>query len=99
MRNETLAVDRNVLEAPAGEPVALRQEREKRKMSREEFAAAAGISVPWLRDVEDGTRPGVEARERIRKVLETCPMCASFGIKSHKLPVPPDEELYSPPKS
>ncbi len=81
-----------------GEPaVKLRYERERRRMTREEFARAVGISPTWLRDIEAGEPPGAGTKERIRAALERCPIHAEFGVEcNHKLPVPNDEDLYAP---
>jgi transcriptional regulator with XRE-family HTH domain len=75
----------------------LRDEREKRRMSRKELGLKAGMSAEWIRDIETkGENPGPDARERLRKALEQCPVHADFKIPcNHKLPVPPDEELYA----
>lgn len=85
-----------VLAEPAGN-IVLRDEREKRRMSREELADLAGVSAAWIRDIETkGERPGAEAMERLRQALEQCPIHRAFGVKcDHKLPVPSDDELYS----
>jgi DNA-binding transcriptional regulator YiaG len=87
--------DRYKVVPPSQGDIVLREERERRRMSREELAEKSKISVIWLRRIESGQeKPGPEARERIRAALEYCPVCAGLGVKSHKLPVPDDEELY-----
>lgn len=79
----------------AGNPV-LREEREKRRMSRKELSELAGVSEAWIRDIETkGEVPGKDARDRIRAALEQCPVHRAMGIAcAHKLPVPPDATLY-----
>lgn len=88
--------ERSVLPFEVGDTL-LREEREKRDLSREQLAAGVAISVPWLRDIEAGRAwPGPDARKRIRAFLEQCPIHARFKIAcAHKLPVPPDEKLYA----
>lgn len=88
---------RHVVLAAAPGDTVLRDEREKRRMSREELAEAAKISVPWLRQLEMGKElPGPDARVRLRAALEICPIHRDFKIAcNHKLPVPPDDQLYS----
>ncbi len=78
-------------------PVVLLEERKKRRMTREELAALAGIKPNYLRHIENGTPPGQDTKDAIRVALERCPVHAAFGIDcKHKLPVPGDEVLYSP---
>lgn len=75
--------------------IVLREEREKRLMSREALAVRAGLSVIWLRKIEAGEEsPGPEARDRIRAALARCLVHESMGVECPPLPVPPDEELY-----
>lgn len=77
--------------------MVLRDEREKRRMSRDELAEMAGIKPTWLRHIEDGKKPSEQVKLALRRALEQCPVHRSFGVQcDHKLPVPPDEELYSP---
>lgn len=75
----------------------LREEREKRRMSRKELGEIAELSETWIRDIEiEGKNPGVDARERIRRALEQCPIHRDFKIDcAHRLPVPADDKLYS----
>lgn len=78
-------------------PVELRNEREKRRISREELAEMAGISVHWLRHIEGGQKPSDDVKKALRRALEQCPIHRAFGVKcDHKLPVPSDDVLYSP---
>lgn len=99
MQDATLNADGDrVVRRTAGGPVVLRDEREKRGESREELAEMAGISPSWLRAIEEkGEKPSQEVKDALRAALERCPVHERFGIKcGHKLPVPTDEELYSP---
>ena len=75
----------------------LRDEREKRGLSREQLAGMSGISPSWLRAIEEKEeKPSREVKDALRAALERCPIHEAFGIKcTHKLPVPPDDELYS----
>lgn len=84
-----------VLEQP--EVILLRYEREKRRQGREEFAKRVGISAAWLRDIEEyGEKPSVDVKANIRRALETCVIHEEYGVPcGHKLPVPPDEQLYA----
>jgi transcriptional regulator with XRE-family HTH domain len=86
----------DVLAEPPGNTV-LRDEREKRGLSRKQLAEMAEISEAWIRDIETkGENPGKDLRERIRRALEKCPVHMAFGVEcDHKLPVPADEELYA----
>jgi transcriptional regulator with XRE-family HTH domain len=78
-------------------PVVLQLERKKRRMTRSELAKLAGIKPNYLRHVENGTPPGQETKDAIRKALERCPVHKALGVKcDHKLPVPDDDVLYSP---
>lgn len=65
-------------------------------MSRPELAKLSGLKTNWIRHIENGSKPSKEAKAAIRRALEQCPVHLDFGVKcSHKLPVPPDEYLYS----
>ncbi len=98
MASDVFAGGRDMLVEPTGEPVLLRDEREKRRMSREELAELSGLKLNWIRHIENGSKPGPKTRAAIRKALKICPIHRAFGIQcSHVLPVPPDEELYAPP--
>ena len=80
------------------EPVLLKDVRELRRMTREEMAVLIGVRPNYYRHIENGTNPSQEVKNSIRAVLAECPVHKALGAKcSHKLPVPPDEELYSPP--
>lgn len=57
----------------------------------------AGITVHWLRHIENGQKPSQDVKDAIRSALKICPIHSAFGVKcTHELPVPPDEELYEP---
>jgi DNA-binding XRE family transcriptional regulator len=87
-----------VLREPVAEPVLLRNEREIRRITREEMAAQIGVKPNYYRHIENGAMPSQEVKDAIRAVLAECPVHKAMGVKcSHKLPVPPDEELYEPP--
>jgi transcriptional regulator with XRE-family HTH domain len=98
MGNAALARETFMIRQPTVEtPVILRLEREKRRMTREEFAELAGLKLNWLRHIENGAKPSAEKRAAIRKVLERCPVHKALGVNcNHKLPVPDDDVLYSP---
>lgn len=106
MRNNALSArGLRVLDRPSGEPVLLRDEREKRRQGRKEFAervqALGGqLTVRWLIDIEEhGKRPGKETAAAIRLALAECPIHRDFGVAcTHALPVPPDDALYAPSK-
>lgn len=95
-KNTDIPGKRGMLRGLSGCKV-LRDEREKRGLSRAELADLAAVSEAWIRDIETkGERPGADAAARIRAALEECPIHRKFGVKcDHKLPVPPDNKLYS----
>ncbi len=83
-------------DADVAEPVLLKDEREKRRITREEMAARVKVKKNYYRHIEMGTKPSKEVREAIRAVLAECPVHRALGIRCKELPVPPDEELYAP---
>lgn len=66
-------------------------------MSREELHTMSGVSVSWIRQLEEGKeRPSAEVAKKLRAALEQCPVHRELGIKcDHKLPVPSDDDLYT----
>jgi transcriptional regulator with XRE-family HTH domain len=76
--------------------MGLRAERERRGLSRREFADGVGCSETWLREIEEeGHVPGAELRARVRVYLAECPIHRRFNVPCvDALPVPADEELY-----
>jgi DNA-binding XRE family transcriptional regulator len=86
-------------EPNVAEPVLLKDVRESRRYTREEMADGIGVKPNYYRHIENGSIPSQQVKDAIRAMLETCPVHRDAGVKcNHKLPVPPDEELYSPPK-
>lgn len=96
----TVALDRRTPVLPAAdvtEPVNLKTEREKRRMTREELADLAGVKLNWIRHIENGSPPSAATKDAIRRALERCPVHKALGVAcNHKLPVPSDDYLYSP---
>jgi DNA-binding XRE family transcriptional regulator len=80
-------------------PVVLKSEREKRRYTREEVAERVGVKLNYYRHIENGAVPSQEVKDAIRVMFSECPVCRDLGVKcTRKLPVPPDDELYAPPK-